>query len=128
MDFEQVKRLAQELGFASDSQRLQLLEEVFNPEVRERLTIVRDDRTLAHLAYMRMLADWLGEYGNGISSLYELELDLRMSTKGVSLDRFASILEQQNAQEITVRNEPIPSQVTEKPGLIRRLFGGGGSD
>lgn len=126
IDWEQIKKLAQESGFAVDSQRIQILQEIFDPAKRERLTVIQNAKVLLHLNYLKHLAILLGEkYGAFIRSLYESEIDLSMSMKGVSLEKFTTILEaQQNASEITVKSETIPQAVTEKKGLLSRLFGG----
>lgn len=126
-NWDRVKQMAQDIGISKDSQRMALLQEVFDPKVPERLTIIQDTKALVHMNYMNALAEYLGEeYGEFIRFLCEGERDYRMSTKGVSLDAFKTIFEaQQNASEITVRNESIPQQVTEKKGILSRIFGGG---
>lgn len=122
---ERAKQIMQDFGLAKDSQRLALLTRIFNPDSKERLTIIKTREVMVHLNYLKHIAEILGpERGKFIQSLYDNEIDLSASDKGVNLEKLSQILQQQNANEITVNNKTIPQMIAEpKKGILARLGG-----
>lgn len=121
---DDLQKLMSDFGLAKDAKRMQILQEVFNTKIPERLTVIPTKKHVIHLNYMKRLGEVIGgEVGTFLDALWKGEVNHLYSLKGVSLEKFATILEQQNAGDITVRNETIPQQVTEKQGILARLRG-----
>lgn len=121
---KKTSELMQDMGIAKDAKRNQMIEKIFNPKIPERLTVIPTRKQLIHLNYTKQLAHVIGgEVGTFIFELWEGEIDHSYSLKGIGLEKYTNILEQQNAGDITVRNETIPQQLQEKQGFWARFRG-----